>query len=421
MKVIHILFLLLLASLGCQTPMPKEQPKKAVFIILDGIPADVLERVGTPTLDEIAAAGGYTRAYVGGDVGQYNQTPTISAPGYMDLLTATWANKHNVWDNYNQSPNYHYWNLFRIAKNAAPALPTAIFSTWLDNRTVLIGDGKPEAGGRLIDYAADGYELDTLRFPHDTAAAYILNIDELVAETAGKHIAEQAPGLSWVYLEHTDDVGHALGDGTLMDEAVKRADAQVKKIWDAVKVRQQKGEDWMIVVTTDHGRDAVKGMDHGGQTDRERTTWIVTNAKNLNERFGKEPLPITDIAPSILKHLGMAPPEAIAFEMDGVPFVGAVSVADLRVKRAGDRLQLSWKVFDEAGDAEVQCAFTNYYKTGEEDVYEKMGHFPVKDGAATIPLNAAQWAAFEKSGIIKIVLKAPGNVVNRWLVENSPE
>ena len=56
---------------------------KAVFVIVDGVPADVVERVATPAIDAIAAAGGYGRATVGGPIGEPGETPTISAPGYM--------------------------------------------------------------------------------------------------------------------------------------------------------------------------------------------------------------------------------------------------------------------------------------------------------------------------------------------------
>ena len=125
--------------------------KKSVFIILDGITADVLEKVETPFLDEIAKQGGYTRAYVGGEKDGYSQSPTVSAVGYNHLLTGTWSNKHNVWDNDINDPNYSYWNIFRIAKTVKPPISTAIFSTWTDNRTKLAGDQLSHAGGIKID------------------------------------------------------------------------------------------------------------------------------------------------------------------------------------------------------------------------------------------------------------------------------
>jgi len=308
---------------ACRAPATRiaEPPPKAVFIILDGIPADVIERVHTPVLDEIAAAGGYARASVGGELGGRTETPTISAPGYMSLLTGTWAYKHNVWGNSRQSPNYDYWNIFRIVETVEPSRRTAIFSTWLDNRTVLLGDGKPAAGDYRLDHAADGFELDTVRFPHDTASRYILAIDEHVSAEAAHHIRAQGPDLSWVYLQHTDDAAHAHGDSEASDAAVRQADAQVGRIWGAIKQRQARGEDWMIVVTTDHGRDPSTGKGHGGQSPRERTTWIVTNAQGLDTRFTSGAAAIVDIAPSILQHLRIDVPAAVAAQMDGRSFL----------------------------------------------------------------------------------------------------
>lgn len=313
--------LCLLAACRAPVTRPIEPPRKAVFIILDGIPADVIERVHTPVLDEIAAAGGYARAHVGGELGGRTETPTISAPGYMSLLTATWAYKHNVWGNSRQSPDHDYWNIFRIVETVEPSRRTAIFSTWLDNRTVLVGEGKPGAGEFRIDHAADGFELDTVAFPHDAASRYVLAIDEHVSTAAGAHIAAQGPDLTWVYLQHTDDAAHANGDGEASDAAVRQADAQVGRIWEAVKRREALGEDWMIVVTTDHGRDPATGKGHGGQSARERTTWIVTDQPALDARFTSGAAAIVDIAPSILQHLRIAVPAAVAKEMDGRSFL----------------------------------------------------------------------------------------------------
>lgn len=315
--------LTLVAAFGAQLDAQAAPARKAVFILLDGVPADVIERVPTPALDAIAAAGGYARAYVGGERGGPTQTPTVSAPGYMSLLTGTWANKHNVRGNSNQSPNYDYWNIFRIVETAEPARRSALFSTWTDNRTVLIAPGRPDTGDFQLDHVADGFEMDTIAFPHDRASRYILSIDERVTDEAAAHIATAGPDLTWVYLQYTDDAAHAFGDTENFHAAVQQADAMVGRIWAAVQQRQALGEEWMIVVTTDHGRDPTTGRGHGGQSDRERTTWIVSNHPALGERFRGGNAAIVDIAPSILQHLGIAVPDAVRRQMDGASFLQA--------------------------------------------------------------------------------------------------
>ena len=298
------------------TPSPK-----VVFVIVDGIPADVIERVATPHMDAIAKEGAYARAQMGGPVGGPGETPTVSAPGYMSLVTGTWANKHNVYENYNLSPNYDYWNIFRVAKAVSPTIKVGIFSTWTDNRTVLLGEGQPGAGDWRFDYVADGFEKDEKRFPPQPSDKHIALIDTLVSEVAAKVILEQGPDLSWVYLQHTDDIGHEFGDSEAFDIAVAEMDAHVGRIWEAVKARQATHpEDWLLIVTTDHGRDAETGREHEGHTARERTIWIATNSQRLTPEFYAMP-EIVDIYPSIATHLGITIPKEVARHLDGASFI----------------------------------------------------------------------------------------------------
>jgi predicted AlkP superfamily pyrophosphatase or phosphodiesterase len=310
--------LLLLAGSSVYAVTPK-----AVFILLDGIPADLVESVSTPFFDEIAKDGGYARAYVGGQAGGASESPTVSAVGYNSLLTGTWANKHRVYSNQIRSPDYRYWDIFRLVKQHDPDLNTALFSTWEDNRTKLLGHGRPEAGGDKLDYYFDGFENDEQRFPHDEAREYIKQIDDLVSREAARYLAQHGPDLSWVYLEFTDDIGHLHGDGDEMAAAIKLMDANVGRIWRSVQARQQtEDEDWLVVITTDHGRDAQTGKSHGGQSDRERTIWIATNSTALNEHFNNLP-GIVDILPSILTHLEIAVPQAVSKQFDGKSFIDA--------------------------------------------------------------------------------------------------
>ena len=304
------------AALAEPVPSPK-----VVFVIVDGIPADVIERVPTPAIDAIAEAGGYSRAAMGGPIGELAETPTISAPGYMSLITGTWANKHNVYKNYGISPDYSYWNLFRLARSERPELRLGIFSTWTDNRTILLGEGLAEGGNWRFDVVVDGLEKREARLPPEPMDVRIADIDDVVSREAARLIESEGPDLSWVYLQHTDDVAHKHGDSVEFEQAVIQMDERLHAIWSGVRARQRVyEEDWLVIVTTDHGRDAVTGRTHGAQSKRERTIWMATNSQRLTPDFYAMPQ-IVDIYPSIAMHLGITIPEQVARHLDGASFI----------------------------------------------------------------------------------------------------
>lgn len=310
-KSIIILFLLSYSQLTVAQKTPK-----VMFIIADGIPADVLEKHPAPQLKSIASTGTYLPAYVGGSNGGRSESPTISAVGYNSLLTGTWANKHNVWDNGIAKPNYRYPTIFRLFKDQYPDSTIGIFSTWLDNRTKLAGDGLRKTKRLKFDHVSDGYELDTITYPHDAENYYIHLIDERVVADAADVLKQHAPHLSWVYLEYTDDMGHKWGDGPQLDQAITYLDLQMGKLWEAIQYREQHfNEDWLLLITTDHGRDSITGKGHGGQSERERATWIVSN-KKFSQR--SSPAAIVDLLPTMAQHLRLNIPVKIKKRLDGV-------------------------------------------------------------------------------------------------------
>ncbi len=387
--------------------------KKALFVIVDGVARDMLKSSSTPCMDSISAYGAFADAHVGGEKGAYSQSPTISAVGYNCLLTGTWAEKHNVWDNDIAAPNYNYPTVFRLFKNQYPDKKIAVFSSWQDNRTKLIGEGKPETGNIKMDYAFDGYELDTVNFPQDSKRIFMRNIDEKVVSEATKCVRADAPDLSWVYLEFTDDMGHMYGDSRQMKDAIHFEDTLMGRLWDAIKYREKNfNEDWLLVITTDHGRSPRDGRGHGGQSDRERGTWIVTNYKNVNASFKRTTPGIVSILPSITNYLGVEVPKNTKYELDGVPFVGRVYFYDFKSEEKDGKFYFSWNDLSSNKNqtADILVSYTNNVKVGGTDKYQKIATVKLSENKLELSKK------LNKSDFYKFVLETPNQTMNYWII-----
>ena len=129
---------------------------------------------------------------------------------------------------------------------------------------------------------------------------------------------------------------------------------------------------------------------------------------------------MTDIAPSILAHLGISAPEPIQTEMDGTSFIGDISFDGLRARMSGDTLHAQWRAWDKTGTARIAVAFANDFKTGGADTYETLLEAPLADEKADLILNAAQLDKFKQNRFLKISVQAPFNRGNYWITVPPP-
>jgi hypothetical protein len=295
-------------------------------------------------------------------------------------------------------------------KEADPTKKTAIFSTWLDNRTKLVGANLPETGDFTFDYYFDGMELDSLNFPHGEDRIYIHNVDEAVSKEAARYISKVGPDLSWMYLEYSDDMGHSYGNSPEMIDGVQKADVQIGRVWDAIQYRVKNyKEDWLIIITTHHGRED-DGFGHGGQSDRERKIWIVTNAEETNTHFEQVP-EMVDILPSMAYHLGLNIPKKIAMELDGTPFIGPVHASNLSAELKNGEISMTWKVLSQDQTGRVWVSTTNDFQTGGLDNYWLVGEVNLADEKKTFSLKGTQ------SEVFKVVLETPSGYLNYWILK----
>jgi phosphopentomutase len=113
-------------------------------------------------------------------------------------------------------------------------------------------------------------------------------------------------------------MGHKYGKSPELDTAISMLDKQIGSIMQAVNYREKKfNEEWLVIITTDHGRDALTGKDHGGQSDAERNTWLVMNHRPNHYAFENRTA-IVDIFPTIATFLNIKLSKSVVDALEGV-------------------------------------------------------------------------------------------------------
>ncbi|WP_340117783.1 Ig-like domain-containing protein [Pelagibius sp. 7325] len=261
--------------------------QKAILVGIDGAQLEKLLLLGLQEEVEALLGLDIVESYVGGEVGSETEQATSSGPGWSTILTGTWVDQHGVESNNNAPVEGGVDSIFERIDAAIPDANIASVVHWAPINN---GHFSREAGlledEAVIDEVVSGIS------------------DQAVTDTVVDLILDEAPDFTFVHLDDVDGAGHGYGFGEEYNDALATAMAQLQAIKDAVDQRmaENPGEDWLILVTTDHGRDPLTGSGHGGQTDSERRTFIAAN-KELEEF--DEAVPATSVVTTILDHLGI--------------------------------------------------------------------------------------------------------------------
>lgn len=267
------------------------ETSRVLVIGIDGVRLDLLPELDTPHLDGIARAGFLAPVEV--DAG----TPTMSGPCWTTIVTGVGVTKHGVWGN-------------RLDGNRLDVFPdfTTRLAADCGRRTFAVGGWEPlflarQGGPLFVAPTRLGYVAPA----EDTPEAWEETDERVTAEAEHLLCLDEEFHAGFVYLGAVDETAHFVGCGTEYRAAVEAADRRLGRVLDAVHGRRERaGEEWAVIVVTDHGHREEGG--HGGRSELERTAWIAACGPGLPPgQAPAGPLHHADVAAHVYTALGIAP------------------------------------------------------------------------------------------------------------------
>jgi type I phosphodiesterase/nucleotide pyrophosphatase len=242
---------------------------KVLIIGIDGTMPSTFSAARTPNLDWLKSNGCHSLRVISHPV-------THSAAAWSSMFTGVWGDKHGVNDPGNSFAGNQFTNypsFYKRLEAANSSLNTVAFARWAPMLTAV-----PDADVKLS-------------FDSDAA---------VTTETC-RRLTNSNPDVMWMLLLDVDSAGHASGWGPTVSNYVRAleiADGRVGQIIGALTNRvTYTNEDWLVIVTTDHGEH-----DHP-DPERSRITWVINYGPSagLGEIL---PSPsIVDICASVLTHM----------------------------------------------------------------------------------------------------------------------
>lgn len=196
--------------------------------------------------------------------------PTLSGPGWSTLLTGSTHAQHAVKDNLFAGHNL---------LSRPDLLSRAYFQD--QSTTTFAAAGWPP----LVDPSGIGPVIHERReqqragqhrvITRDGEAYGYQRVDAEIAQVAVHALRESGPDVAFVYFCDADETGHLNGIvGSQYLEAIARVDNHVARLSAAVATRAAEyGENWLVVLTTDHGHLDTGG--HGGGSPQERASFVI--------------------------------------------------------------------------------------------------------------------------------------------------
>ncbi len=258
-----------------------EKIKKVLIFGIDGCRPDALLAANTPAVDALIKDGAYSFSAQTCEL-------TLSGPGWTSMLTGVWPPKHHVVNNSMEGARFDiYPHFFHRLKEILPETFTASIVHW------------PGLHEKIVKSA-------------DVSTTY--GTDSEVATEGIRLLRDTDPDILFLHFDDVDHSGHENGYGPLIQpylDTINTIDHWIESVLETLYKRTSYDEeDWLILLSTDHGGSAMKEPGktkarHGDNIPEHRTVFLILSGNSV--LHGPiEPSPVTvDVPPTIFTHLGI--------------------------------------------------------------------------------------------------------------------
>lgn len=341
-----------LVLLGCNssssnsnnaTP-PEVSVGRVLIIGMDGTRAEALDLANTPHLDALRSAGVEDMNAITGDV-------SLSGPGWASMLTGVWCDKHGVIDNdvsWALSRFEQYPHFIQYAKAQRADLRAVSVSHWAAiNDEILCADENAT---------------------ECSAADLVVNAetDAAVRDAVVQELLSQDPSIIFLQFDDIDHAGHGdpatldiggfcpYANGDIVDgehnggctllnynqaylAAIATTDGYIGDILQALYARPAfDAENWLVMVSPDHGGAGVVFNQHGFSADQDRRTFLIMAGEAVAGFPENVRSKIVDMAATALFHLGINIPETANLDGQAIALHGALPYTDREIPSCFD-------------------------------------------------------------------------------------
>jgi hypothetical protein len=257
-------------------------------VLVIGVDGTNLSRIlddpaGTPNFHELLGESTSSAPSIVGHT-------TVSDPSWTAILTGVWGERTGVINNVFTPWTYDKFpTVFNQLETLNPQIDTMAIADWdVINGIAGAGSIPVDVNHFIAQIEGDTNWLDTDDAVGDATVAAIESADP--------------PNFLFSYFVAVDENGHMYGGAS--DEyklAIQNVDENLGEIMGAI---DKSGEDWTVIVVTDHGHQPQKGFGHGFQSPDETATFVIANGSDFEPGNINMSYSIVDTTPTVMDLFG---------------------------------------------------------------------------------------------------------------------